>query len=244
MKKILMAAVSLGALAIAAPASAADLGARVYTKAPAYVATVYDWSGLYIGVNGGWGQTNVQNTALGVDLGTDRASGGVVGGQIGYRWQLGSWVLGLEAQGDWANLRGSHSFTNGLFGDTFTSKLTAFGLFTGQVGYAWNTALLYVKGGAAVTSNTWDFDLAGTDFIRSQDVTRWGGSVGVGLEYAFAPNWSVAVEYDHLFMGKRDVDFYLVANNAIRGTANIGGDVDLVTARINYKFGGPVVARY
>ena len=75
--------------------------------------------------------------------------GGVVGGQIGYRWQTGGWVFGLEAQGDWANLRGDNvsllfpAFVN-------RSRLDAFGLFTGQVGYAWNNALFYVKGGAAV----------------------------------------------------------------------------------------------
>ena len=88
------------------------------------------------------------------------------------------------------------------------TKIDAIGLFTAQVGYAWNNALLYVKGGAAVTDNSYSssfpvsniFAAAGVPWNASSD-TRWGGAVGTGIEFGFAPNWSVAVEYDHLFMG-------------------------------------------
>src|SRR5580692_4762850 len=115
MKQLLQGAAGLIALAIAVPAAAADLPARTYTKAPAIVAAAYDWSGFYIGLNGGggWGHKCWdRNTGLnGVFLaseGCSDPSGGVVGGQVGYRWQRGPWVFGLEAQGDWANLRGSN----------------------------------------------------------------------------------------------------------------------------------------
>src|SRR5450631_1770083 len=158
MKKFLLGAVGLVAMGIAAPASAADLAARPYTKAPAMIAAVYDWSGFYIGANGGWGSSRKCwdfTTPAGVFFaaeGCHDATGGVAGGQIGYRWQSSAWVFGIEGQGDWANLRGSNQ---SLFAPTFTnnSKIDAFGLFTGQVGYAWNNALLYVKGGAAVTAD-------------------------------------------------------------------------------------------
>jgi outer membrane immunogenic protein len=244
MKKYFVGAVSVVALAMAAPAMAADLGAR-YTKAPpTYAAAIYDWSGFYIGANGGWGQANETGSLVpgGLDLGSHKASGAVAGGQLGYRWQFASWVVGLEAQGNWADLKGNHSVAG--FGDRATSKLDAFGLFTGQVGYAWNNALLYVKGGAAVTSNRYDYDAGAGDYVAARNDTRWGGAVGVGLEYGFAPNWSVGIEYDHLFMGKRNIDFYAVPGGAPMGTARIGGDVDLVTARLNYRFGGPAVSRY
>ena len=80
------------------------------------------------------------------------ATGGTAGGQIGYRWQAGTWVFGLEAQGNWADLSGSN--TSLVFGATDNrSRIDAFGLFTGQIGYAWNNVLLYVKGGAAVTDD-------------------------------------------------------------------------------------------
>ena len=79
-------------------------------------------------------------------------SGGLVGGQIGYRWQASQWVFGLEAQGDWADLSNRASACSIPLFSTRT-KTDGIGLFTGQIGYAWNAALFYVKGGAAVTSN-------------------------------------------------------------------------------------------
>ena len=80
-------------------------------------------------------------------------------------------------------------------------------------------------------------------FASTGDDTRWGGTVGVGLEYAFAPNWSAAVEYDHLFM--QDVPSTSPRRlGAFAGSDRIRQDVDLVTVRVNYKFGGPVVGRY
>src|SRR5712671_7694058 len=115
MKKFLLGAVALAALGLAAPASAADLAARPYTKAPPMVAAIYDWSGFYIGVNGGggWSRKCWDNTVfLGVPTvpsfaeGCHDASGGTAGGQIGYRWQSASWVFGIEAQGNWADLKG------------------------------------------------------------------------------------------------------------------------------------------
>jgi outer membrane immunogenic protein len=84
----------------------------------------------------------------------------------------------------------------------------------------------------------------------SASETRWGGAVGTGIEFGFAPNWSVALEYDHLFMGNHNLTFTsagvlagIPAGNVFR-TDNIRQDVDLVTVRVNYRFGGPVVARY
>ena len=120
------------------------------------VAPIYDWSGFYIGANGGWGSAHNcwDVTPFGGVLFNDgcvNRSGGVLGGQVGYRWQAGQFVFGLEGQGDWASLRGSHV---SLLDPTLTerTRVDGIGLFTGQVGYAWNAALLYVKGGAAVTS--------------------------------------------------------------------------------------------
>src|SRR3954470_17896062 len=219
MKKLLLVTSSLIALGATAPAVAADLAARPYTKAPPMVAAVYDWTGFYIGANGGWGSSRnswdsiAPNALIGRE-GSHDATGGTVGGQVGYRWQAGTWVFGLEAQGNWADFKGSN--TSLLFpGFVNTSKVDAFGLFTGQVGYAANNVLLYVKGGAAVTAdryriNTLGGALAGT----TGDDTRWGGVVGVGLEYGFAPNWSAAIEYDHLFLQDRTFAFTTPAGAA------------------------------
>ena len=247
MKKVLLSTVAL--IAFAAPAAAADLAARPYVKAPpAPIAVIYDWSGFYIGVNGGWGSSqkcwDFVDPVFGGAEGCHDATGGTVGGQIGYRWQAGTWVFGLEAQGNWADFKGSNV---SLFAPGFRneSRVDAFGLFTGQVGYAVNNVLFYVKGGAAVTSNEYRSFLAGTNVLAAVtgDDTRWGGTVGVGLEYAFAPNWSVGVEYNHLFMQDRTYTF-TQPGGGFFANERISQDVDLVTARVNYKFGGPAVTRY
>jgi outer membrane immunogenic protein len=252
MKKILLATAGLVALSVA-PALAADLPARTYTKAPAMVAPVYNWGGFYIGANGGgasshncWDLNNVGGVAVipAVREGCHDATGGVVGGQVGYRWQATNWVFGVEAQGDWANLKGSNTSSFAALAPLVNqTRIDALGLFTGQVGYAWNNVLAYVKGGAAVTDVRYDGILLGVNIDRSTE-TRWGGAVGAGLEFGFAPNWSVAVEYDHLFMGNRNLNFNVVGTGVFTRTDRITQDVDMGTVRVNYTFGGPVVARY
>ena len=250
MKKFLLSTVALVALGMAAaPASAADLAARpVYTKAPPpMVSPAYDWSGFYIGVNGGWGQNrdNRSNATTGVDFGSHDADGGTVGGQIGYRWQNAGWVFGLEAQGNWADFTGSgvNSVAPGL---SNSSKLDAFGLFTGQIGYAWNNVLLYAKGGAAVTDNNYSVisNATATTLSSTGSNTNWGSVVGAGLEVGFAPNWSVGVEYDHIFMDQQNQTFTTPAGVQLSDTFRTGGDTDMVTARINYRFGATGIAKY
>jgi outer membrane immunogenic protein len=254
MKKFLLAAVGLVALGIAAPAVAADLPARTYTKAPAMIPAYYDWSGVYVGLNGGWGRSHncYTNTAvLGVPVapateGCHNATGGTAGGQVGFRWQASSWVFGIEAQGNWADFKGSNlSLTAPA--TTNHTRIDAFGLFTGHIGYAWDTVLVYVKGGGAITDSKYEGLATGTGVIidRATD-TRWGGTVGAGLEFAFYPNWSAAVEYDHLFMGTKNKNFASVFPIAGLNTRNddIRQDADLVTVRVNYRFGGPVIAKY
>ena len=100
----------------------------------------------------------------------------------------------MEAQGDWADLNSSRV---SLFNPALSTrvKTDGIGLFTGQIGWAWNAALLYVKGGAAVTSNHFDiFDTVTLAGLASAGATRWGGTLGVGFEYGFAPNWSIGAE--------------------------------------------------
>ena len=234
--KTLALAVSILA-ASAAGASAADLAARPYTKAPPIVAAIYDWSGFYVGANGGYGSSRncfasqpggvVVNPVLGGfvagDGGCHNATGGFGGGQIGYRWQSGAWVFGLEAQGDWAALSGSN--LNATFGGAASggivdrTRVDGFGLFTGQVGYAWNSALLYVKGGAAVTRDRYDLftTIPANVFTAAGSETRWGGAVGVGLEYGFAPNWSVGIEYGPSVHGHHKFDDHLHGRRRHRG---------------------------
>jgi outer membrane immunogenic protein len=263
MKKLVVGAVALVTVGFAAQASAADLAARPYTKAPPMVADpIYDWSGFYVGINGGGGSSHKcwdLTNNLGVIVspaafeGCHDATGGTAGGQVGYRWQSQAWVFGVEAQGNWANFSGSGS--NALFLVTDNSKIDSFALFTGQVGYSFNNVLLYAKGGAAVVKDKYSTVSTAVGFpglgliVDAASETRWGGVVGVGAEIGFARNWSVAFEYDHMFMGTRDVNAFgvgnpLLAAGVFSATDRIRQDVDLATVRLNYRFGGPVVARY
>jgi len=238
-KTLLLAAASIVALSAAAPAVAADLAARPYTKAPAMVAAIYDWSGFYIGINGGGGSAHsTWDLVGGAREGSHDATGGTVGGQIGYRWQAGQWVFGIEGQGNWADFSGDN--ISAVFATRNRSKIDSFGLITGQVGYAWNNVLVYVKGGAAVVSDKFEvFSATSGALLASNDQTRWGGTIGAGLEYGFAPNWSVGVEYNHIFLQDKDVSFALVPS-----TDHIKQDVDMGLVRLNYKFGGPIIAKY
>jgi len=241
MKRLTILAAAAIAVGAAAPAVAADLPARAptYSKAPAIVEAAYDWSGFYAGINGG-GATGTVDWSLDDgtgDEGSHNPTGGTVGGQFGYRWQMSSVVFGLEAQGNWADFSGSNT-SLAIANTTNQTRVDGFGLFTGQIGYAWDRALFYVNGGAAVTSNKYTSTTTGVGGgIDTINETRWGAALGVGFEYAVLPNLSLGFQYDHLFMGTKDINDGFI-------TDNIKQDVDLFMARLNYRFGGPVVARY
>jgi outer membrane immunogenic protein len=260
---------SLMLAANAGTASAADLAAQPYANAlPPAIASIYSWSGFYIGLNGGGGSSHkcwdlvnyapviggpVVAVNPNLSEGCHDATGGTIGGQYGYRWQAASWVFGVEGQGNWADFSGSNvnrlvgvpiPGLPGGFGAGLTdrSRIDSFGMITGQIGYAWNSLLGYVKGGAAVVHDKYDTSFAGV-VVDSASENRWGGVIGVGLEFGFAPGWSVAFEYDHMFLGHRDIVASTPAG-LFSATDRINQDVDLGTIRLNYNFGGPVVARY
>jgi outer membrane immunogenic protein len=252
MKKFSVAVLGVAVLGFASSASAADMAARPYKAPPPVVAPIYNWTGFYIGANGGWGSSHncwdFVTVGAVVRDGCRDATGGLIGGQIGYRWQAGQWVLGLEGQGDWADLTATRI---SLIAPAFSTRtrVNGIGLFTGQIGYAWDAALFYVKGGGAVTGNSYSIltTLGGVG-VATADATRWGGALGVGFEYCFAPNWSIGIEYDHLFMGNANNSFSVV-NPIVAGALNrVNQDVDMVTLRLNWRFGGPygspVVGRY
>jgi outer membrane immunogenic protein len=240
---------TVGALAMVTSASAADLAPRPYTKEPTIMSAMYDWSGFYIGGNGGWGSSHkcwdFSNAAgaFNVSEGCHDATGGTAGGQVGYRLQSSSIVAGIEAQGNWANFRGSNQSIPFPFVVNATT-VDAFGTFTGQIGYAWNNVLLYAKGGAAVTDRNYWFNGPGGALASSTGYdTRWSPTVGAGLEFGFYQNWSLGIEYNHIFEDRHGATFVTPAGVAFPGFRT-GGDTDMVLGKLNYKFGGPVIAKY
>jgi outer membrane immunogenic protein len=112
------------------------------------------------------------------------------------------------------------------------------------LGVAINNVLIYGKGGAAVTADRYAaFATAGGALLGSVSQSRWGGTAGIGIEYGFTPNWTAAFEYDRLFMGGRN--FSLLGPAGILFTnERITRDVDVLTVRVNYKFGGPIIAQF
>jgi len=238
-------------------ASAADLPqAPAPPRAPVVVPpVVYNWTGFYIGGNAGYGWSSqcINLTAInGIGNvfaeGCKSAGGGLLGGQGGYRWQSGALVFGAEVQGDWASIRNSRISINPTFaGDTWKSTMDALGLVTGQVGFAADNALFYFKGGGAVGSQNFGIYQAGTGVgLAFAERTRWGGVVGAGIEYGFTPNWSAGLEWDYLFRTNDSNTWAtpLLAPAITSITTNTGTGVNMLTLRVNYKFGGPVVARY
>ena len=137
MKKILLASAAL--IALTGAASAADLAARPYTKAPVAMASVYNWTGFYLGLVGGGAWEN---------SGSPRMQGGFVGGTAGYNWQTGNIVFGLEADGAWADVSASATGATvvpgfGVVTTTATSKTDAMGTVRGRIGYAVDQILFY-----------------------------------------------------------------------------------------------------
>ena len=243
MKKTLIGAAALAAVlaASAGSAFAADIPARTYSKAPpAYTApaVVYNWTGFYIGGHVG-GAFAGDNSLRGDDA---RFLGGV---QAGFDYQFApNWVIGAEAQYSW--LSGGNN--NGVLfpGGTLVAvnNNDQIGSVTGRLGYTWGPALLYAKGGYAWRDNkNIGVSVGGVPVGFTTDGNRKDGyTVGGGLEYMFAPNWSAKAEYQYYNFGNTTLT---------TGPADIVGtrfrnDEHTVKLGVNYRFGwgGPVAAKY
>src|SRR5947199_619157 len=243
MKKFLLATVALVALGATAPALAADLGARPYTKAPAYsAAPIYNWTGFYIGGHIGGAFAGDRNFA-GLNTSDDgRFMGGIQGG-ADYQFAP-NWVLGVEGQYSWlGNNNTAIAFTGAGAGFVYTNNQRGIGSATARAGYTWGPGLLYVKGGYAWADVNDALTFAGAPAVFTFDHNHKDGwTVGGGLEYMFAPNWSAKVEYQYYNFGN---------TTFTTGPADIVGarfrdDEHTVKAGLNYRFGwgGPVVAKY
>jgi len=224
MKKFVAGCLAVGALTAAQCAAAADLSVAPLYKAPppAAVTQIYDWTGFYIGANGGggWGHSYWDNSAGGMHL-----SGAQVGGTVGYNRQFGHAVLGLEGDLDWSNLSGSTSSAGCPGCSTSNNWLST---VRGRAGYAFGGVLPYLTGGLAVG----DIKAAAPGFA-GDDATKAGWTVGGGLEIALPGNWSAKAEYLHVDLGR----FNCGLNCGTSPTDNVSMHDDVVRAGLNYRFG-------
>lgn len=211
MKKILMATVALAAFGLSAPASAADLGSRMYTKAPP-VAAVPSWAGFYVGGQIGYQWGNVDQTERFTATGTTTSTqswdidGAVGGAHIGYNFQFGQFVFGIEGDLEASGMNGSAAgLTPGFVGTEIDGSWQAsirarFGIV------AWNNLLIYGTAGIAWADldRRYSFTFGGPnpslpgDFFSS---TEAGFTIGAGAEWMFARNWSARVEYRYTDFG-------------------------------------------
>jgi outer membrane immunogenic protein len=226
MKRLLLAGVASLAFGAASSAIAADIPARMPTKAPVYAPAMYNWSGWYIGIQGGYGfgRSSWTDTATGLSTGGFDVDGALLGGTLGVNWQTGAWVFGLEGDGSWSNIRGSTTVNCGIPCETRNNWLAT---FRGRVGHAFDRFLPYITGGLAAG----DIEAVG---IGTQSSTEVGWTVGAGLEWALAGPWTAKVEYLYADLGKMSCS---IAVCGATGTTDVKLDTSIVRAGINYRFG-------
>jgi outer membrane immunogenic protein len=250
-------------------ASAADLPIKA---APMAVA-VYSWGGWYAGVNAGYAWNNssgnlvsfstappaIDFTAAVTAGGTPsflgaKHEGGFGGAQVGYNWQMTKWLFGLEADIQGADIGQTSTVTfpggGGIVPSASTGRdhLNWFGTVRGRIGITANKVLVYGTGGLAFggtstsVTNVFTPGTAGT-FAGNSSNTSFGWAAGVGLEWGFAPKWSLKGEYLHVDLGSSNTTMLDPVNfPGAFATYRFNHTLDTVRAGVNYHFAGPVVA--
>jgi outer membrane immunogenic protein len=241
MQKYLLSGVAFIALA-AGQAMAADLPARVPVRqaAPPPAVYAYNWSGFYVGGHGGGGWSDKCFTFAGAGDGCHDGDGWLGGGQVGYNWQTGQFVFGVEFSGSWADIAGSHPAVL-VPADSYSSEVNTILMLTGRVGLSFDRVLAYVTGGGAWVRDRFEYTQAGVGTASARE-NRTGWTVGAGLEFAITPNWSLGAQYNYVDLGDRNTAFS--GGGVAPFTDNVDQQLHLATVRLNYRFGGPVVARY
>ena len=221
---------ALGLLATSFSAQAADIARPIYRDVRPVV-SYYDWTGFYLGVNGGygWGKSDWDSPVVSV-----KPKGWMAGGTAGFNYQVGAFVWGLEGDFDWADVSGSTAC--GAF--SCETKNTWLATARGRLGYAFDRFLPYITGGGAfgrVRASSTDPAATGA----SDTLNGW--TVGGGLEYAFLGNWSAKIEY--LYVDLSGFNCGITCSPGVVNN-NVSFKENVVRAGINYKFSGPIFSRY
>lgn len=239
-------------------AYAADMSRGGIYKAAPQVA--YNWTGFYVGGHAGYGWGDTDTSIPGSVLYDTAAfslkgDGAIAGAQLGYNWQVApQWVVGLEADMSGTGIADQVLATQTVGGVPATAGFTHFmsrdvnwlATVRGRIGYTWGSTLAYVTGGAAFgdihyeAATAWNgigFNPASFSKVRS------GWTLGGGVEWAVAGNWTAKLEY--LYYDLDGVSIFTQGNAGFSATHNWDDTkVSVVRAGVNYKFGGPVLAKY
>lgn len=203
-------------------AQAADLPQPSYKAQPGILAPAYaNWTGFYVGINGGYGFGTSKWDSPAI---SPSPKGGLVGGTLGYNFQTGTWVWGVETDLDWSGMKGDATCPGG----TCSTENNWLGTARGRLGYGgWGNWMPYLTAGAAY-GDIKAVNAAGT----SASKTQIGWTAGLGLEYAFLGNWSAKIEYLYADLGKFD------CGATCGGTTpdDVSFKANLVRVGVNYRF--------
>lgn len=255
MKRYLLATAAAVMVLATQHAVAADLPVKAPVQAP-IMAPIYNWTGFYIGgVAGyGWGSddwTRLAGTGGGSANGSVRSfdtSGGIAGGQLGYNYQINQLVLGAEGGMVWSGVKGGFAGTNMNGPVSWNTDTRWIASVAGRLGFAIDNVLLYGKGGVAWADEDYTHPAisgagAGSiPLLYTSSNTRAGWLAGAGIEYGFAPNWSAKIEYNFMDFGSKDVTLNDPTGRWV--TFGIKDSVSIIEVGVNYRFGGPVIAKY
>src|SRR5262245_12324642 len=224
---------SIAAVAVLASGSAQAADVLMPTKAPPFVAA-YNWTGLYVGGHVGAG-FSYRNWTLSDGALAEAGDAAMLGGQIGFNYQVGKWVIGVEGNAAWGRLRDEGACPDGI--NTCWTRQSWLATATGRIGYAFDPALFYLKGGAAFTH---------ADYFKTAAIpspldekgggSRTGWSAGVGMDYALWNNWTVRLEYDYLDFGSRTFAMNNIATGAFAENATVRLKAHEVKLGLNYLF--------
>ncbi len=234
----------LTALMIPVAAEAADLRLKAPPAPPP--PPPFSWTGFYIGgeLGGAWTNGTVTDSIFGLSVSTDH-SGFIGGGVVGFNYQTGNVVFGVEGDFDGTSLSATGNGVPTGIGTLQASANTDWvSSLAGRIGYAADRALFYVKGGGGWVGNTASITNLNTGAAVSVSNTNSGWLIGGGLEWAFESNWSTKLEFDYLALNSWSWNSALFPAETFTASRNIS----MLKVGLNYRFGGsplaPVVTKY
>ena len=227
--------------------------APVYAAPPPPPPPAFSWTGFYIGAQGGygWGETDESflrdpNRANFLGSQSYDINGGLAGGVIGYNWAMAGFIIGIEGEGNWANIKGSSGVISTGVNDFYDTEIRGLTTVKGRLGMGFDRTMLYVTGGGAWASVRSRYNPANSGncfntVCESRD-THSGWVVGAGGEWAFTPNVSFKIEYNYVSLDTSDLRY----TSANLNRSEFDNDFSVIKAGVNFRFGGagPLYARY